>query len=106
MHFSQIGLSLGENLSRQILPKISAELIWFNLFCKFRAQIFTPKMGQFGFFCLSKITPKKNSVDHRHNYIKVSHLRSTTNFKRGIISKILYKLIYFCLIDKKGHFTK
>ena len=53
-HFSQIGLSLGENLWRQNLPKILAELIWCNLFCEIRAQNFTPKMGHFGFFQLIK----------------------------------------------------
>ena len=47
--FSQIGLSLGENLLRQNLLKILAELIWCNLFCKIRAQNFTPKMSHFGF---------------------------------------------------------
>ena len=47
--FSQIGLSLGENLWRQNLLKILAELIWCNLFCKVRAQNFTPKMGHFDF---------------------------------------------------------
>ena len=47
--FSQIGLSLGENLWRQNLLKIFAELIRCILFCKIRAQNFTPKMGHFGF---------------------------------------------------------
>ena len=47
--FSQIGLSLGENLWRQNVLKILAELIWYNLFCEIRVQNFTPKMGHFGF---------------------------------------------------------
>ena len=47
--FSQIGLSLGENVWKQNLLKILAELIWWNLFCEIWAQNFTPKMGHFGF---------------------------------------------------------
>ena len=46
--FSQIGLSLGVNLWRQILLEILAELIWCNLFCEIRAQKIYPKMGHFG----------------------------------------------------------
>ena len=43
-------------------------------------------------------------IIYRHNYIKVSSLRSSTNFKKGIFSKTLYKLIYFCLIGKNRRF--
>ena len=49
MLFSQIGLSLGENLRRQNLLKILTKLLCCNLFCEIRAQNFTPKMGRFGF---------------------------------------------------------
>ena len=45
--FSQIGLSLGENLWTQNLLKILAELKWGNLISEIRAQIFTPKKGHF-----------------------------------------------------------
>ena len=41
---------------------------------------------------------------NRHKYIKESALRSPTNFKKGIFTKTMYKLINFCLIDKKGRF--
>ena len=47
--FSQIGLSLGENLWRQNLLKVLAALIWCNFFCEVQAQNFTPKIGLFGF---------------------------------------------------------
>ena len=93
--FSQIGLSLGENLWRQKFLKILAGLIWCNLFYEIRAQNSTPKRGRFGFSQLIKNYAKKYPVDHRHNYIKVSSLRSSTNFKKGIFSNTLYKLIYF-----------
>ena len=59
-------LSLVENSCRQNLPKTSAELLWSNLFCEFRAQHFTPKLGHFDFFDKSKIT-LKTPVDHRPN---------------------------------------
>ena len=59
-------------------------------------------MVHFGFSYLIKKYP----VDLRHNTIKVSPLRSPTNFKKSIFSKTLYKLIYFSLIDKEGRFTK
>ena len=65
---------------------------------------FYPKNGSFWLFLVNQKLRRKYPVDHRHKIIKVSLLRSSTNFKKGIISKILYKLIYFCLIDKKGHF--
>ena len=67
---------------------------------------FYPKNESFWFFLVHKKLRQKYKVDHRHIYIyiKVSPLRSPTNFKKGIISKILYKLTYFCLIDIKGHF--
>ena len=48
--FSQIGLSLGENLRRQNLLKILAKLMWINLFCEIRAQNFNPKISHFDFF--------------------------------------------------------
>ena len=65
---------------------------------------FYPKNGSFWLFLVNQKLRRKYPVDHRHNYIRVSPLRSPTNFKKAIISKILNKLIYFCLIDKKGHF--
>ena len=74
------------------------------MFYEIRAQNFTPKMGRFGFSQLIKNYAKKYPVDHRHNYFKVSSLRSSTNFKKGIFSKTVYKLIYFCLMGKKRRF--
>ena len=63
-----------------------------------------PKNGSFCFFLVIQKLRRKYPVDHRHNYIKVSPLRSPTNFKKDTISITLYKLIYFCSIDKKGLF--
>ena len=65
---------------------------------------FYPKNGSFWLFLVNQKLRQKDPADHRHNYTKVSPLRSPTNFMEGIISKILYKLICFCLIGKKGHF--
>ena len=39
MRFSQIELSLGENLCRHNLLKILAEIIWCNLFSEFGPRI-------------------------------------------------------------------
>ena len=66
--------------------------------------IFYPKNGSFWLFLVNQKLRQKYPVDHRHNYIRLRPLRSLTNFKRGIFSKTLYKLIKFCLIDKKGSF--
>ena len=65
---------------------------------------FYPKNGSFWLFLVNQKLRQKYPVDHRHNYIKGSFIHSPTDFKNGIISKILCKLIYFCLIDKKGRF--
>ena len=62
------------------------------------------KNGSFWLFLVNQKLRRNYPVDHRHTYIKVSPLRSPANFMKGIISKILYKLLYFCLIDKKRSF--
>ena len=48
---------------------------------------FYSKNGSFWLFLVNQKLRRKNPVDHRHNYIKVSALRSPTNFKKGIFSK-------------------
>ena len=65
---------------------------------------FYPKNGSFWLFLVNQKLRRKYPVDHRHNYIKVSLLRSSTNFNKGIISKTMYKLNYYCLIGKKRLF--
>ena len=72
-----------------------------NLLCEIRAQSFTPKMVHFWRFLVNQKLRRKYPVVHRHNYIKVSPLRSLKNLNKGIISKTLYKVIYLCLPDKK-----
>ena len=65
---------------------------------------FYPKNGSFWHFLVNQKLRQKYPADQRDIYIKVSPLRSPTNFKKGIFSTTLYKLICYCLIDKKGRF--
>ena len=65
---------------------------------------FYPKIWSFWLFLVNQKLRRKYPVDLRHNFIKESVLRSPTNFKKGLFTKTLYKLIYFCLINKKGRF--
>ena len=45
---------------------------------------FYPKNGSFWLFLVNQKLRQKYPVDQRVNYIKVSHLRSPTNFKKSI----------------------
>ena len=48
---------------------------------------FYPKNGSVWLFLVNQKLRRKHPVDHRHNYMKVSPLRSPTNFKKGVFSK-------------------
>ena len=65
---------------------------------------FYPKNGSFWLFLVNQKLRQKYPVDHRLNYIEMSPLRSTKNFKKIVFSKTLHKSFHFCLIDKKGRF--
>ena len=71
------------------LLKILAKLLWCNLFCVIRTQNFriSPQKWVILAFLVNQKLRQKYPVDHRHNCIKVSPLRSPTNSKKGIFSK-------------------
>ena len=56
---------------------------------------FYPKSGSFWLLLVIQKLRQKYPV---------GPLRSPTNLSKGLFSKTLYNLIYFCLIDKKGRF--
>ena len=63
---------------------------------------FYPKNGSFWLFLVNQKLRQKYPVDHRHNYIKVSPLRSPTNFKKGIISKKIAYCLKIVFKNKDG----
>ena len=55
----------------------------------------------FWLFLVNQKLRRKNPADHRHNYIKVSHLRSPINIMKGIFSKKKLQIVQKLFLNKK-----
>ena len=82
MPLSQIGLSLGEKLMR---TKLAWNFSWINMVIfdwQNSGPKFYPKNESFWLVLVNQNLRRKYPVDNRHIYIKVSPLRSPTNFMK------------------------